>query len=230
MNNKLRWGILGTGTVAERFAIGLQQAADSELVAIGSRSKASAATFAEKFSVAIRYSSYKGLIQDTNVDVIYVATPHCFHMENTLSCLKHGKSVLCEKPFAINAQQAELMIRTARENKVFLMEAMWSRFLPSMRYFRDILAQGVIGEVLQLTADFGFYNEFNPQHRLFDPDMGGGALLDIGVYPVSFASMVLGTPESIQSRAHIGQSGVDENAGIVLSYPDSPALGILSLH
>jgi predicted dehydrogenase len=142
--------------------------------------------------------------------------------------LNHGKAVLCEKPFAINAAEADLMIQTARRKGLFLMEAMWSRYLPVMQRLRELLADGVIGEVVQLSADFGFQNSFDLRHRLYDPALGGGALLDIGVYPLSMASMVMGTPDRIQSMAYLGESGVDENAAILLGYENSPAFAVIS--
>lgn len=228
MAEKTRWGILSTGTIATKFATGLQSVADAELIAVGSRSQASADAFADQFNIERRYDTYEALAQDEDVDAIYIGTPHSFHKDNTLLCLDHGKAVLCEKPFAINASEAEVMIQVAREKGIFLMEAMWSRYLPVMQRVRELLADGVIGDVVQLMADFGFQGAFNPQHRLYDPALGGGALLDIGVYPVSLASMIFGTPERIQSMAHLGKSGVDENAAIILGYENNPALAIIT--
>ena len=228
MAEKIRWGILSTGTIATKFATGLQAVADAELLAVGSRSQTAADAFADQFNIERRYSSYEALVQDADIDVIYIGTPHSFHKENTLLCLNHGKAVLCEKPFAINAKEAEIMIQTAREKSIFLMEAMWSRYLPVMQRVRELLADGVIGDVVQLMADFGFKNTFNPKHRLYDPALGGGALLDIGIYPVSMASMIFGTPNRIQSLAYLGQSGVDENGAIILAYKNNPALAIIT--
>ncbi len=228
MADKIRWGILSTGTIATKFATGLQAVPDAQLLAVGSRSQTSADAFGDQFNVERRYASYEALAQDADIDVIYIGTPHSFHKANTLLCLNHDKAVLCEKPFAINASEAELMIQTAREKGVFLMEAMWSRYLPVMQRVRELLADGVIGDVIQLIADFGFHNTFDPKHRLYDLALGGGALLDIGIYPVSMASMVLGTPNRIQSMAFLGETGVDENAGIILGYANSPALAIIT--
>ncbi len=228
MAERIRWGILGTGSISTKFAIGLQTVSDAELLAVGSRSQTAADTFADKFNIERRNSTYEALAQDPDIDVIYIGTPHSFHKENTLLCLTHGKAVLCEKPFAINATEAELMIQTAREKGVFLMEAMWTRYLPVMQRLRKLLADGVIGDVVQLTADFGFKNTFNPKHRLYDPALGGGALLDIGIYPVSMASMVLGTPDRIQSIAYLGETGVDENAAILLAYDNNSALAVIT--
>ena len=216
MAEEIRWGILGTGSIAKKFAQGLMSAEGANLVAVGSRSQQTAATFADQFNVPTRYSSYRDLTQDPSVDLIYIATPHPFHCVNTVLCLENGKGVLCEKPFAINRQEAELMVRTAQENDTFLMEGMWTRFLPAVVRLRQLLSEGVIGEVRMLTADFGFRAGLTPEGRLFNLELGGGALLDVGVYTVSLASMLFGKPEKISSLAHIGKTGVDEQAGIVL--------------
>ncbi len=228
MAETVRWGILSTGTIANKFAEGLLFVPDAELVAVGSRSQATADAFGDEFNIERRYDTYSALAEDADIDVIYVGTPHSFHKANTLLCLNHGKAVLCEKPFAINAAEAELMIETAREKGVFLMEAMWSRYLPVMQRVRELLAGGLIGEVVQFTADFSFQRTVDPKHRLYNPAMGGGALMDIGIYPVSMASMVCGTPDRIQSMAYLGDTGVDENAAILLGYKNSSALAIIT--
>src|SRR5690606_18305558 len=227
MAEKIRWGILGTGNIARQFARGLAVLPDAQLLAVGSRSQASADAFGDMFSVKRRYTSYEALANDPDIDAVYVGTPHVFHKENTLLCLRHGKAVLCEKPFAIHANEAQEMIDFAREHKVFLMEAMWTRYMPSFVHLRELLAQRVIGDVRMIHSDFGFRARFNPEHRLFKPELGGGALLDVGIYPVSLASMVLGQPERIASLAHLGETGVDENTAMLLGYPDG-ALAVLS--
>lgn len=214
----LRWGILGTGAIAKQFATGLQSLPDAQLIAVGSRTAESAEHFAGRFNIPHKHASYAALAADPEVDAIYVATPHSLHRDMTELCLRHDKPVLCEKPFAINAHEAESMIRLARERGLFLMEAMWTRFLPLMVQLREILAAGVIGELRMLTSDFGFRTNVNPRSRLFDLALGGGALLDVGVYPISLASMLFGVPERIVSMADLGETGVDEQAGIVLGY------------
>lgn len=214
----IRWGILGTGGIAKTFARGLAPLPDAELVAVGSRSQASAEAFAQEFSVAHAHPTYEALAQDADVDVVYVATPHALHHANSVICLEAGKAVLCEKPFTINAHEAEEIISIARRKQLFVMEAMWTRFLPVMVRVRELLAEGVIGEVQLLQADFGFRTAFNPHNRLFDPTLGGGALLDVGVYVVSLASMVFGQPQQVSGFAHLGQTGVDEQAAMVLNY------------
>jgi predicted dehydrogenase len=224
---KIRWGILGTGRIAQTFARGLGVLPDAELVAVGSRSQATADSFGDTFNVPRRHASYAALAGDPDVDVVYVATPHSLHRDNSCLCLQAGKAVLCEKPFAINAAQAEEMIALARECGRFLMEAMWTRFLPVIEKVRHLLADGAIGEVRLLIADFGFDAPFDPQSRLFDPHLGGGALLDVGVYLVSLASMVFGSPARITSLAHLGETGVDEQAAITLGY-DAGQLALLA--
>ncbi|MBN2004011.1 MAG: Gfo/Idh/MocA family oxidoreductase [Anaerolineae bacterium] len=221
MTEKIRWGILGTGNIAKKFATGLSVLPDAELVAVGSRAQDTADEFGAEFDVPHRHDSYAALANDPDVDVVYVATPHTFHCANTLLCLDAGKPVLCEKPFAINATEAQLMIAAARARKLFLMDAIWTRFLPTLVKVREWLAAGEIGEVRMLHADFGFRAEYNPEGRLFNPALGGGALLDVGIYTVQLASLVFGRPPSqIASLATMGKTGVDEQGAIILGYAD----------
>ncbi len=217
---KIRWGILGTGNIANSFATDLPLLDNAELVAVGSRTQKNADAFGEKFDIPHRHASYAALAQDKDVDVIYISTPHPLHCENTLLCLNAGKHVLCEKPFAMHAHEAQLMIDTAREKKLFLMEAMWTRFIPLSVKLRALLAQKRIGEVRMLQADFCFNAPFNPHGRLFNAELGGGALLDIGVYPLNLASMIFGAPERMTGMAHIGKSNVDEQNTILMGYSD----------
>ena len=218
MSDKFHWGILATGRIARAFAMGLKSVPDAKLVAVGSRSQASADKFADDFDVPHRHDSYRKLVADPDVEAIYVATPHTLHAENSVLCLEAGKAVLCEKPFTINAAQAEKVIATARRRKVFIMEAMWTRFLPVMKRLRELLTEGAIGEPNMLFADFGFRTQFNPKSRLFDPELGGGGLLDVGVYPVSLASMIFGEPTDLVSLARMAPSGVDAQSGFVLRH------------
>jgi predicted dehydrogenase len=219
MSRRIGWGILGTGAIAHKFALGLAALDYADLVAVGSRSAGGAREFAEEFSVPHRHADYESLAEDEDVDVVYVATPNPFHREHCLLCLRGCKAVLCEKPFALNAAQAEEVIGEARQRELFLMEAMWTRFLPVMGVVRGWIADGAVGEVRMVTADFGFRAEFAPEGRLFDLHLGGGSLLDVGVYTLSLASMVLGpNPTSVESAAHLGESGVDEQAAFILKY------------
>lgn len=216
----IKWGILGTGGIASAFARDLNFAKNTEKLAVGSRTKESAEKFAMEHGISRAYGSYEELVQDIDVDAIYVATPHPFHKDNVLACLRAGKAVLCEKPFTINSGELEEIIQFARDQKLFLMEAMWTRFLPPIIKVREWIDSGEIGEVLLVKADFGFRAPWEPERRLLNPALGGGALLDVGIYPVTFASMIFGTnPERILSTAHIGETGVDEQFSIIMSYP-----------
>lgn len=218
MADKFRWGILGTGGIAHKFATGLTALSDVEIAAVGSRKQESADKFAAQYNIPRRYASYEALANDPDIDAIYVSTLHNLHCENTLLCLNAGKPVICEKPFAINRDQAQRMVKLARDKKVFLMEAMWTRYLPTLVRTREIIAAGTIGEVRMVTADFGFRTSVNAEGRLFNPQNGGGALLDVGIYPVSLASMLLGTPATISTAAHLGITGVDEQSAYLFGY------------
>jgi predicted dehydrogenase len=227
MSNRIRWGILGTGNIARRFAGALKQLPGAELVAIASRSLEKAREFAYEFDVPYLFSRYEELAGDKHVEVVYVATPHAAHKDNALLCLAAGKAVLCEKPFTINAAQAREVIAFAREKKLFLMEAMWTRCFPAMNQLGQLLRAGAIGDARMLHADFGFRAEFKPDGRLFNPALGGGALLDIGVYPVALASFIFGSPKTVSGLAHLGPTGVDEEAAMVLQY-ERGQLAVLS--
>jgi len=225
---KIRWAILGTGNIARQFATGLKAVSDAKLLAVGSRSAHNAEKFAADFSVPRIYPTYQQLANDPDLDIIYIATPHPFHMENSILCLKAGRSVLCEKPFAINAKQAKKMITAAKANKVFLMEAMWTRFLPAVEKVRKLLDKQIIGRPQMVQANFGFKADAIPKHRLLNPKLGGGALLDVGVYCISFASMVFNKPaKKITSMAHIGKTGVDEQSAYILGY-DKDQMAVLT--
>lgn len=228
MKKVINWGILGTGNIAHQFARGLDVLSDAKLIAVGSRSIDRAAKFASEFHIPNKHGSYTELANDSDVDVVYVATPHPFHKEDSILCLKSGKAVLCEKPLAINAKQVKEMIECARESQKFLMEAMWTRFLPVIVKVRQWLTEGVIGEVRMLKADFGFRSGWNPEGRLLNPELAGGALLDVGVYTIAMASMVLDSePSKVESIIHIGETGVDEQSAVLLGYDDGQ-LAILS--
>lgn len=216
---KTRWGILGTGSIATKFALGLRAAGNAELAAIGSRSEETASAFAKEHGAARAHASYSELAKDPGVDAIYIATPHILHRENTLTCIAEGKAVLCEKPFAMNVREGEEMVAAARSADTFLCEAMWTRFLPGTRRVRELIASGAIGEPRQLNCDFGFRTDFDPLSRLFNPALGGGALLDVGIYCVAYAHMVFGSaPAEIQSAAHLGETGVDEQSAYLFRY------------
>jgi predicted dehydrogenase len=187
-------------------------------VAVGSRSRSTAATFAEKYRVRRIHESYLDLANDPEVELVYIGTPHPFHCENTVLCLEAGKSVLVEKPFAINEREAIRMVDAARLAKRFLMEAMWTHFLPAVTKFLELVTSGAVGEPRMFSADFGFRATYDPEGRLFNPALGGGSLLDVGVYPVSLATRIFGEPARIQSSVVLGKSGVDEQAAMILDY------------
>ena len=215
----LRWGILGTGSIAQTFAQGLAQTTSGTLVAVGSRSPGGADAFAKRHAGVRAHGSYQALAEDAQVDAIYIATPHPQHLSAAMLCLRSGKGVLCEKPLTVNAAQARELVAVARSEKRFLMEAMWTRFLPAMAQCREWLVQGRIGEPRMLQADFGFRCGWDPASRLLDPAMAGGGLLDVGVYTVALATMVFGlAPTAIQALAHLGETGVDEQAVVIASW------------
>jgi predicted dehydrogenase len=223
----IRWGILGGGKIANKFANDLKLAEGAILNAIASRDEKRAAEFADKFSIPHVFHSYEAMVASDVVDVIYVATPHGFHHEHTLLCINHGKAVLCEKAFALNTRQAKEMIALAREKKIFLMEAFWTKFLPQFKKVREIIAEGTIGEIKWLQADFGFKAPDPPAQRLYDPALGGGALLDIGIYPVFLALTLLGKPQEIQATIVPYDTGVDEQCAVTFTYPGN-VMAILS--
>ena len=214
----INWGILAPGSIAHQFADGLKALPGARLLAVGSRPQEKADAFADKYGAPKRYASYEALAADPDVHVIYVATPHPGHKDAALLCLNGGKAVLCEKPFTVNAQEAEEVIALARAKDLFVMEAMWSRFFPAMAHVRKMIADGAIGEVRMLQADFGFRAGVDPNSRLFNPAQAGGGLLDVGLYPLSLASMLFGTPTQVTGVAQMGETGVDEQAAMALLY------------
>ncbi|HTN81380.1 MAG TPA: Gfo/Idh/MocA family oxidoreductase [Acidimicrobiales bacterium] len=222
----VRWGIAAPGGIAAQFAEGLALIDDAEIVAVGSRSQQRADAFGDRFGIPNRHGSYEDLMADPDVEIVYVATPHAQHEAVTLSALEAGKHVLCEKPFALNEAQAARMADTARARGLFAMEALWSRFLPAYRLLADLLREGRIGEPLLVEADFGFRVPLMPEHRLFDLAQGGGALLDLGIYPLQLCSMVLGNPDHVVAEGHVGETGADEQVAAVLHHPGGP-LGVI---
>ena len=218
MSTDFRWGILASGGIATAFARDLSYFNNHIVAAVGSRSQESADSFATEFPGCIAYGSYEDLVNDPTLDAIYVATPHPYHVSNTVLALNAGKPVLCEKPFTINAAEAKQMKAAADANGVALMEAMWARFLPHMHRVREILASGVLGEIWAVEADHGqrLSDYANPRH--WEPSLGGGALLDLGIYPISFAHMVLGKPDSITSSATFTDKGVDASSTAIFNY------------
>jgi predicted dehydrogenase len=221
-----RWGIAGPGGIAARFAGVFSLVERAELAAVASRSRARADSFADRYGIPVRHGSYEDLADDPEVDIVYIATPHARHAADAINFLEAGKHVLCEKPLALNAIQARAMATAARENDRFLMEAMWSRFLPAYRTLVAVIEAGTIGEPLVVEADFGFRMPVMAEHRLFDPGLGGGALLDLGIYPAQLCSLVLGTADRVAAQGHVGPTGVDEQVAAVLHHPGGQ-LGIV---
>lgn len=215
----VRWGVIGPGGIAERFAAAMADVEGGEIVAVSSRAIERAGAYADRHGIARRYEGVDDLVGDDGVDVVYVATPHARHEADTLAALAAGKPVLCEKAFALDAGQATRMVEAARSADLFLMEAMWSRFLPAYRRVRELLDEGAIGEPLLVEADFGFRVPVDPQHRLFDLGQGGGALLDLGIYPVQLCAFVLGLPERVVADGVVGETGADEVVAAVLHHP-----------
>jgi len=226
-DSPLRWGILGTGGIAKTFVTDLRLTDSGVAVAVGSRSLESADRFADEFGIESRHGGYEDLVTDPDVDVIYVATPHPMHYDNAILALLAGKHVLVEKPFTMNAAQAREIAGVAREHGLFAMEAMWTRFLPHVAVIRDWLARGVLGDIVTVTADHGQWFAEDADFRLFAPDLGGGALLDLGIYPVSFASMILGAPRRIMTMSDPAFTGVDAQTSMLFGY-DSGAQAVLT--
>ncbi len=220
------WGILGPGGIARAFAKDLTFLEGHTIGAVGSRSLNNAQVFAKDFG-GIAYGSYEELVNDSTIDAIYIATPHPAHHDNVILALNAGKPVLCEKPFAVNAAEAQAMIDAASHNKVALMEAMWARFLPHYAKVREIIASGVLGPILSIHADHGQRLADQNIPRLVDPHLAGGALLDLGIYPISFAHMILGNPQSIKSTAVMTDKGVDAQTSMIFTY-DNGAQSVLT--
>ncbi|MEV0777940.1 Gfo/Idh/MocA family oxidoreductase [Streptomyces sp. NPDC050428] len=226
-NHTTRWGVLATGGIAATFTADLRRMDGAEVVAVASRSEASAKAFADRFDIPRAYGDWAGLVADPEVDVVYVATPHSAHRAASGLALEAGKAVLCEKAFTLNTREARELVALARERGLFLMEAMWMYCSPVIRRMTELIADGAIGEVRTVQADFGIPGPFGPEHRLRDPALGGGALLDLGVYPVSFAQLILGEPDRVQADALLSPEGVDLNTGILLGW-ESGATALLS--
>jgi len=216
----VNWGILGCGKIASKFAQDLATVTSATLYAVGSRHLQKANAFRKIHGAMKYYGSYLELIQDAEVDIIYIATPHVFHYEHTIQCLTYKKAVLCEKPLAMKLQQVQKMIALAKEKNTFLMEGLWTYFLPHYKYVLNCIASQELGEIISLEADFGFKANFDPTNRLFNKNLGGGSLLDIGIYPLFAALTLLGYPKKIEASATIGTTNIDEECTMQLEYPN----------
>ena len=225
-NKKIKWGILGTGRIATVFATALQVVENAELFAVGSRDKAKAQQFANEFSAPVSYGSYEELVRDPEIDIIYIATPHNLHLENTLLALDHNKHVLCEKPMGVNQREVKILMDKAAEKKLFLMEALWSRFLPNIIKTKELVESGIIGDVKMLTAYFAFKSDKGPEHRQFNVDLCGGTILDIGIYNIFLSMLLLGKPTKVSAMADLNEQGVDASCSYLFGYENN-ALAVM---
>lgn len=215
---KYRWGIIGLGRIAHKFATALKESREAKLLAVASRDIDRAEKFAYEHKFGRYYGTYEDLAADPDVDIVYIATPHITHAEISMLCLNNGKHVLCEKPFAMNAREAEKVYALAKEKGLFIAEALWTRFLPTFIKVKELVDSEQLGPIKSLFSDFGFKAKYNPDSRLFNRELGGGSLLDVGIYPIFYAVSLLGEPKEITAMAHIGITGVDESCGMLFRY------------
>jgi predicted dehydrogenase len=227
-SNKIRWGILGCGKIANKFAADLALVDGAELRAVASRDLQKAKTFASQHGAKLTYTSYQELATSEEVDVIYVATPHGLHHTHVMLCLQHKKAVLCEKAFALNAKQAKEMLSFAKQQDVFLMEAFWTKFLPQYQLMMKMIEVGDLGDIKMIQADFGFKAATPPPQRLYDPALGGGSLLDIGIYPVFLALSILGRPIEVQANMQAYSTGLDEQCAVSLTFENGAMASLYS--
>lgn len=216
------WGIIGLGNIAHKFASDLAVLSHARIHAVASRSLEKAIAFGRQYGARHIYGNHEDIVHCPDLDVVYIATPHVSHHGNTLHCLRNGLPVLCEKPLGINCRQVEEMVATARDHDVFLMEALWTRFMPTIGKALELIENRCIGDLLSISADFGFRGNPLLKRRLYEPSLGGGALLDIGIYPVFLALLMLGQPAEVQAKAQFGQSGVDEEISMCFRYAHGP--------
>ena len=222
--NIVRWAILGPGRIAHSFARDFRSVRNAELVAVASREAKRARQFADQYGIEF-VLTYNELYASKLVDAVYIATPHSFHYEQSLACLRNAKAVLCEKPITINDSQFQELAEVSARNNVFLMEAMWTYFLPAMQRAKQWITDGRIGSVKVIQADFGHAMEFNPYSRIYDSMLGGGALLDLGIYPVALSTQIMNQkPQHIQASAIIGKTGVDDSTAMIFQYGDATAV------
>ena len=228
MNKTYNWAILGCGKIARKFAGDLKLLPNARLYAAASRSLDNAQQFARDLGFEKAYGSYEEMVNDPAVDVVYIASPHSHHCEHTLLCLNHQKAVLCEKAFAINLKEVDQMIDAARQNNTFLMEAFWTRFQPSFQKALEIIRSGELGKLKMIHSDFAFNAEYNPEKRLYNVDLGGGSLLDIGIYPVFMSLMALGKPSEIKTMPSFCPTGAEESILMSFRYPDGELASLVS--
>jgi len=228
MQKTYNWAILGCGKIARKFATDLKLLPNARLYATASRSLENAQVFATELGFEKAYGSYEEMVKDPNVDIVYIASPHSHHCEHTLLCLNHQKAVLCEKAFAINSKEVNLMKETAQKNNVFLMEAFWTIFQPSFQKAMEIIHSGELGALKMVRSDFAFNAEYNPEKRLYNINLGGGSLLDIGIYPIFMSLMALGKPSEIKTMATFCPTGTEESIMMSFRYPGGQTASLIS--
>ncbi len=225
MENEIRWGIVGPGRIAHSFAKDLELVKDGRLTAVASRNLDRAKVFANEYGAEHVYGSYQELFEADTVDVLYIATPHTSHAELTIEAMNNGKAVLCEKPMGISKKEVEAMVNTAKKNDVFLMEALWSRFNPSIRKVKQLIDEGAIGKLEYLYADFGFYAlDRDEKGRLLNPELAGGSILDIGIYPIFLSYLLLGMPKQVKASSRFHNTGVEIQTSMIFEYDEAQAI------
>jgi len=223
LSKKIKWGIIGLGKIAQKFVNDLKLIENAELEAVASRGLAKSEAFAKTYDAKKFYGSYEALLQDKFVDIVYIATPHNSHAQIAVLALENKKAVLCEKPFAINQKQVFNMIEASKQHNMFLMEALWTRFLPAIKKIKSTVENGEIGEIKYLNADFSFKAHPSIQ-RIYDKELGGGSILDIGIYPIFLAYLIFGIPDKIMAKAHFYDSGADSQVSIIFDYKNAQAV------
>jgi predicted dehydrogenase len=228
MSKTYRWGILGPGKIAEKFCEAMKVTDNSEVYAIASRDKEKAKLFGEKYNASKHYGSYEAMMKDSEVDVIYIATPHSFHYDQAMQCLENNKPVLCEKPMCINYKESFKLVEFAQKKNLFLMEGMWTLCMPFMKKIKQVIDANKIGKIRCVSAQFGFLSGHDPHNRLWNKKLGGGSLLDVGVYNIFLATLLLGNPERMKCLAKISQTGIDEYVNLVTTYSNGATAQLLS--
>ncbi len=228
MSKKINWGIIGAGKIAGKFATDLATLPEANLYAIASRSESKATAFAQNYGFQKVFGSYESMLQDPDVQAVYIATPHVFHCQNTMMALDYKKAVICEKPFAMNTKEVQQMVAKAKAMDTFLMDALWTLCLPHILKAKAIVDSGQLGKIVSVKADFGFRAQFDPEGRLWDRDLGGGSLLDIGIYPLMLTLFFLGKPKKITAAARIGPTRVDEDCAVFFDYENGQTANLHS--
>jgi len=218
VHTKIKWGIIGLGKIANKFAADLLLSPNAVLQGVASRSREKAAEFGAKYHSVSYYGSYRELADSAEIDVVYIATPHVFHFDLTMMCLENGKSVLCEKPMGMNRDQVQTMVEMARSKNLFLMEGIWTRFIPATEKMLELIEADAIGNLHSVRADFGFKGDGNLESRVYKKALGGGSLLDIGIYPIYLSLLLLGTPTDTSSMARMTETGVDGYCSMQFGY------------